>query len=46
MLLVDIGRFLVVLGDSLAGWGFTAGAEQITECCDPLQKLRVRLGFL
>ena len=35
---------LFVLGDSLAGWGFTARAEELAAgCYEPLQKLRVRL---
>ena len=35
--------YLFVLGDSLTGWEFTAGAEELTECCGPLQVLGMRL---
>ena len=42
-----VGVFVVVclfvLGDSVAGWGFAAGAGGLTECCGPLRRLRVRL---
>ena len=36
--------YLFVLGGSLAGWRFATGTEELAECCEPLQKLRVRLG--
>ena len=35
--------YLFVLDSSLAGWGFAAGAEELTKCYEPLQRLRVRL---
>ena len=34
--------YLFVLDDSLTR--FTTRTEQLTKCCEPLQKLRVRLG--
>ena len=34
---------LFVLDDSLAGWGFATRTEELTECYEPLRKLRVRL---
>ena len=36
--------YLFVLDDSLTSWRFTTGTEELTECYEPLQKLRVRLG--
>ena len=33
-----------VLDDSLTSWRFTTRAEQLTKCCEPLQKLRVMFG--
>ena len=33
-----------VLDDSLTSWRFTTRTEQLTKCCEPLQKMRVRLG--
>ena len=35
---------LFVLDDSLTTERFTTRTEQLTKCCEPLQKLRVRLG--
>ena len=34
--------YLFVLGDSLTSERFTAGAEELAKCYEPLQKLRVR----
>ena len=36
--------YLFVLGDSLTSQRFTTRTEELTKCCEPLQKLRVRLG--
>ena len=36
--------YLFVLDDSLASKRFTTRTEQITKCCEPLQKMRVMLG--
>ena len=36
--------YLFVHGDSLTSLRFTTRTEQLTKCCEPLQKLRVRLG--
>ena len=33
-----------VLDDSLTNLRLTTRTEQLTKCCEPLQKLRVRLG--
>ena len=33
-----------VLDDSLTSLRFTTRTEQLTKCCKPLQKMRVRLG--
>ena len=33
-----------VLDDSLTSETFTARTEQLTKCCEPQQKMRVRLG--
>ena len=33
-----------VLDDSWTSWRFTTGSEQLTKCCEPLQKIRVRFG--
>ena len=45
-LLIRHGSYhdLFVLDDSLTSWRFTTRAEELTKCCEPLQKLRVRLG--
>ena len=37
--------YLFVLdNNSLDSKRFTTGTEQFTKCCEPLQKIRVRLG--
>ena len=36
--------YLFVLDDSLTSERFTTRTEELTKCCEPLQKLRVRLG--
>ena len=36
--------YLFVLYDSLTSLRFTTRTEQLTKCCEPLQKLRVRFG--
>ena len=36
--------YLFVHDDSLTNKRFTTGTEQLTKCCEPLQKLRVRVG--
>ena len=36
--------YLFVLDDSLTCQRFTTRTEQLTKCCEPLQKMRVRLG--
>ena len=36
--------YLFVLDDSLTSKRFTTRTEQLIKCCEPLQKLRVRLG--
>ena len=36
--------YLFVLDGSLTGWRFTVGTEGLTECYEPLQRLRVGLG--
>ena len=33
-----------VLDDSLTSYRFTTRTEQLTKCCEPQQKMRVRLG--
>ena len=35
---------LFVLDDSLTSQSSTTRTEQVTKCCEPLQKIRVRLG--
>ena len=35
--------YLFVLDDSLTSYRFTTRTEQLTKCCEPLHKLRVRL---
>ena len=35
---------LFVVDDSLNSWIFTTRTEQVTKCCEPMQKMRVRLG--
>ena len=35
--------YLFVLDDSLTSKRFTTRTEELTECCEPLQKLRVKL---
>ena len=35
---------LSVRDDTLTNKRFTTGTEQLTKCCEPLQKLRVMLG--
>ena len=35
--------YLFVLDDSLTSYRFTTRTEELTECYEPLQKLRVRL---
>ena len=36
--------YLFVLDDSLTSKRFATETEQLTKCCEPLQKQRVRLG--
>ena len=36
--------YFFVLDDSLTSWRFATRTEQLTKCCEPLQKLRARLG--
>ena len=36
--------YLFVHDDSLTSKRFTTRTEQLTKCCEPLQKMRVRLG--
>ena len=36
--------YLFVLDDSLTSWRFTLRTELLPECCEPLRKVRVRLG--
>ena len=36
--------YLFVHDDSLTSLRFTTRTEQLNKCCEPLQKLRVRLG--
>ena len=36
--------YLFVHDDSLTSWRFTTRTKQLTKCCEPLQKLKVRLG--
>ena len=36
--------YLFVHDDSSTSYRFTTRTEHITKCCEPLQKLRVRLG--
>ena len=36
--------YLFVLDDALTSSRFTTRTEQRTKCCEPLQKMRVRLG--
>ena len=36
--------YLFVHDDSLTSLRFTTRTEQLTKCCEPLQKLRVMLG--
>ena len=36
--------YLFVHDDSLTSYRFTMRTEQLTKYCEPLQKLRVRLG--
>ena len=36
-------NYLFVLDDSLTSERFTTRTEKVTKCCEPLQKLRVRL---
>ena len=36
--------YLFVLDDSLTSQRFTTRTEELPKCCEPLQKLRVRLG--
>ena len=36
--------YLFVLDDLLTSKRFTTRTEQLTKCCEALQKLRVRLG--
>ena len=42
--MVVIMIYLFVLDDSLTNKRFTTRTEQLTKCCEPLQKLRVRYG--
>ena len=42
--LVFIMIYLLVHDDSLTSLRFTTRTEQLTKCCDPLQKVWVRLG--
>ena len=41
---VVIMIYLFVLDDSLTRKRFTTRTERLTKCCEPLQKIRVRLG--
>ena len=41
---VIIMIYSYVLDDSLTSKRFTTRTEQLTKCCEPLQKMRVRLG--
>ena len=43
-IMVIIMIYLFVIDDSLTSKRFTMGIEQLTKCCEPLQKMRVRLG--
>ena len=36
--------YLFVLDEPLISYILTTRTEQLTKCCEPLQKLRVRLG--
>ena len=36
--------YLFALDDSLTSKRFTTRTEQLTKCCEPLQKLRLGLG--
>ena len=36
--------YLFIHDDSLTSKRFTTRTEQLTKCCEPLQKMRVRLG--
>ena len=36
--------YLYVLENSLTSYIFTTRAEKLSKCCQPLQKLRIRLG--
>ena len=40
-----IKPYLFVHDDLLTSYRFTTGTEQLTKCCEPLQKLRVKLGI-
>ena len=43
-IMVVIIIYLFVLDDSLTSQRFTTRTEQVCKCCEPLQKMRVRLG--
>ena len=43
-IMVVIIIYLFVLEDSLTSSRFTTRTEQLTKCCEPMQKLRVRLS--
>ena len=43
-IMVSIIVYLFVLYGSFTSYRFTMRIEQLTKCCEPLQKLRVRLG--
>ena len=36
--------YFFVFDDSLTSYRFTMRTEQLTKCCEPLQKMRARLG--
>ena len=42
--MVIIVIYLFVLDNALTSYRFTTRNEQLTKCCEPLQKLRVMLG--
>ena len=43
-IMVFIMIYLFVHDDSLTSYRFTTRTEQLTQCCEQLQKLRVRVG--
>ena len=47
LILIQLRRYhdlFVSLDYSLTSYRFTTRSEQLTKCCEPLQKLSVRLG--